>query len=65
MLRFLLDTNIISEPFKLTPSPSVIAKLRTNNEESAIASITWHELLFGFHRLPASRRSNRSFSPPY
>lgn len=58
-LRFLLDTNIISEPFKLAPSPSVIAKLHENSEESAIASVTWHELLFGFHRLPVSRRKQQ------
>ena len=59
ILRFLLDTNIISEPFKLKPSPSVVAKLQENGKDSAIASVTWHELLYGFHRLPPSRRKQQ------
>ena len=58
-MRFLLDTNIISEPFKLKPSSSVVRKLQENGKESAIASITWHELLYGFHRIPVSRRKQQ------
>ena len=59
MLRFLLDTNIISEPFKLEPNPTVVAKLQANGEANAIAAITWHELLYGFHRMPSSRRKRQ------
>ena len=55
MLRFLLDTNIISEPFKLKPAISVVSKLQDSSAESAIAAVTWHELLYGFHRMPTSR----------
>lgn len=58
-MHFLLDTNIISEPFKLVPSPVVIAKLQENSEKIAIASITWHELLFGLERMPLSRRKGQ------
>jgi tRNA(fMet)-specific endonuclease VapC len=55
-VRFLVDTNIISEPFKLQPSSSVVAKLTEYANEIAIASVSWHELLYGFYRLPDSRR---------
>ncbi|EDZ96143.1 MAG: type II toxin-antitoxin system VapC family toxin [Limnospira sp. PMC 1291.21] len=55
-MKFLLDTNIISESIKLQPNPAFLAQFRHNLPESAIASVTWHELLYGFHRLPESRR---------
>ncbi|MGA1603765.1 MAG: type II toxin-antitoxin system VapC family toxin, partial [Prochlorothrix sp.] len=58
-LRFLLDTNIISEPFKLQPSPTVVDKLQQHSDNSAISAVTWHELLYGFHRLPESRRKKQ------
>ncbi len=55
-VKFLLDTNIISESIKLQPSDIFLAHFRQNLEESAIASVTWHELLYGLYRLPESRR---------
>lgn len=55
-LKFLLDTNIISESIKLQPSEVLLAHFRQNLEESAISSVTWHELLYGLYRLPESRR---------
>ena len=55
-MRFLVDTNIISEPFKLQPTSSVVGKLTQYAEEIAITSVSWHELLYGFYRLPDSRR---------
>lgn len=58
-MRFLLDTNIISEPFKLNPVASVMTKLQQHSTESAIAAVTWHELLYGFHRMVASRRKQQ------
>jgi tRNA(fMet)-specific endonuclease VapC len=56
---FLLDTNIISEPLRLQPNPTIIAMLQQYQGEVSIASVTWHELLFGCYRLPASRRRER------
>jgi len=58
-LRYLLDTNIISESFKLNPNPAVAAKLQECGVDSAIASVTWHELLYGLGRLPNSRRKRQ------
>lgn len=59
MSRFLLDTNIISEPLKLQPNPRIISMLQQYQGEVAIACVTWHELLFGCYRLPTSRRRER------
>jgi tRNA(fMet)-specific endonuclease VapC len=57
--RFLLDTNVISEPLRPQPNPTVIQRLQQYQGEFAIASVTWHELLFGCYRLPTSKRRER------
>jgi tRNA(fMet)-specific endonuclease VapC len=54
--RYLLDTNTISEPIRPHPNQGVVERLRTYQDELAIASPVWHELLFGCYRLPPSRR---------
>ena len=59
MIRFLLDTNIISEPVRLQPNPGVINKLKEHEFEIAMASVTWHELLFGCYRLSASKKRSK------
>ncbi len=53
--RFLLDTNIISESIKRQPDETFLDNFRQNLEDSAIASVTWHELLYRLYRLPESR----------
>ena len=55
-LRYLLDTNVISEPLRPAPHPGVLEKLHLNEEHLAVSAITWHELWFGCLRLPASAR---------
>ncbi|MEH2350284.1 MAG: type II toxin-antitoxin system VapC family toxin [Nostoc sp.] len=59
MSRFLLDTNVISEPLRPQPNAAVIQRLQQYQGGFAIASVTWHELLFGCYRLPASKRRER------
>jgi tRNA(fMet)-specific endonuclease VapC len=54
--RFLLDTNILSEPTKLQPNSAVMRKLERHYRSVVTASVVLHELLFGCYRLPASRR---------
>jgi len=54
--RFLLDTNVVSEPIRPSPARGVLERLRAHEGSLAIASLTWHELLFGFARLPVSRK---------
>jgi tRNA(fMet)-specific endonuclease VapC len=56
MSRYLIDTNILSEPIKSRPTPVVVETMRHYTEDIAIASVTWHEILFGCKRLPPSRR---------
>lgn len=55
-LKYLLDTNIASEPLRPTPSRTLLRRLAGHEGEMAIASIVWHELQFGCARLPTSRR---------
>ena len=55
-LRFLLDTNIISEPLRPAPDPIILARLHEHQAEIAIAAVVWHELWFGCLRLPPSAK---------
>jgi tRNA(fMet)-specific endonuclease VapC len=56
MLRYLLDTNIVSQPVAKTPAASVLRKLRNIGDQCAIATPVWHELQYGCKRLPAGKR---------
>jgi tRNA(fMet)-specific endonuclease VapC len=55
-VKYLLDTNIVSEPLRPTPNAKVLARLKRHQDELAIASIVWHELWFGCQRLPVSAK---------
>ena len=55
-LRYLLDTNIISEPVRLIPNANVMAKLIEAKSTVAIASIVWQEVLLGCYRMSDSKR---------
>ena len=61
MKIYLLDTNIISEPTKASPSEKVIEKLAENLEYSCISSVTWAEVLSGVKLLPEGKRKNALF----
>lgn len=56
MIRYLLDTNVISEAIKALPNKNVTLKLKIYQQEIATASPVWHELQFGCLRLPVSRK---------
>jgi tRNA(fMet)-specific endonuclease VapC len=57
-LRYLLDTNAISEPLRPRPNPALLARLRRHTDEVAIASVVWHELWYGCRRLaPSPKRT--------
>lgn len=58
-LIYLVDTNIISETERLRANEAVVAKLQKHRDELALASISWHEMLYGYHRLPKSKRKQR------
>jgi tRNA(fMet)-specific endonuclease VapC len=55
-LRYLLDTNAVSEPLRPRPSKSLLSRIRKHEGEIAIASVVWHELQFGAARLPVGAR---------
>lgn len=55
---YLLDTNIISEPTKITPNEKVLQKLADNLEYSCISAVTWAEMLSGIKSLPEGKRKN-------
>lgn len=61
MQIYLLDTNIISEPTKLSPNENVIQKLADNLEYSCISAITWAEMLSGIKSLPEGKRKTGLF----
>ncbi len=54
--KYLLDTNVLSEPVRPRPSPALVRKLEAHRAEVATAATVWHELLFGLERLPPSRK---------
>ncbi len=54
--RFLLDTNVVSEPLRPQPSTRVMRRLLDHEGEMAIPSLVWHELRFGCARLARSHR---------
>ena len=53
---FLLDTNAISEPLRPQPNPTLMRRIHENEGQITIASVVWHELLYGGRRLPESKR---------
>lgn len=56
-MRFLLDTNVISEPIRPRPDPGVMAWLAAANEDDVFLScITITELRYGIERLAAGKR---------
>ncbi|OBQ45285.1 MAG: twitching motility protein PilT, partial [Aphanizomenon flos-aquae WA102] len=57
-VRFLLDSNIISEPSRPIPNTQVLDQLNRYRSEVAVASLVVHEILYGCWRLPASKRKD-------
>jgi tRNA(fMet)-specific endonuclease VapC len=55
-MKFLLDTNILSEPLAAQPNAGVLERLKRFQGELATAAPVWHELRFGCQRLPQSKK---------
>lgn len=55
-LRYVLDTNVLSEPMRPIPDPEVMDRIATARDAIATASPVWHEIEFGRLRLPAGKR---------
>ena len=52
-MRFLVDTNVLAEPMKPAPNPSVVAAIQAHLHEIAISAPAWHEMWFGCLRIPS------------
>lgn len=55
-LKYLLDTNIISQAMRPSPNPNLVERLTVNKLEIATATVVVHELLYGCFRLPESKK---------
>lgn len=55
-LRYLLDTNVVSELTKTQPNPGVLEALAREEADCAISAPTLEELVFGCRRLPQGAR---------
>lgn len=61
-LKYLLDTNILSEPTKPHPSLHVLDKLQQYNGQYCTAVTVWHELHYGVARMADSRHKEALIS---
>ena len=57
-MKYLLDTNVVSEPLRPVPSDGISERLVRHAGELAIPAPVWHEIRFGCARLPRSKRRN-------
>ncbi|MEA1947067.1 MAG: type II toxin-antitoxin system VapC family toxin [Thermodesulfobacteriota bacterium] len=55
-MKYILDTNVLSEAVKTVPNRNVMTMLEKHQAEIATASPVWHELQYGCRRLPVSRK---------
>ncbi len=56
--RYLVDTNVLSEPTRPRPDPELVRQLEAHRAEIATAATVWHELLYGLEKLPPSRKKD-------
>ena len=55
-MKYLLDTNILSEALRPVPNRKTLKGLRDHQAEVATAAPIWHEMWFGCCRLPPSAK---------
>lgn len=58
-MKYLADSNVLSEPTKPRPSAAVIEWLRRHESELVVSSIVLGELQYGILLLPAGRKRTR------
>ena len=62
VLKYLLDSNIISEPSKPEPNRNVIQLLKENSDFSAISTVSYFEMMHGILIMPDGKRKKRLMS---
>ncbi len=55
-MKYLLDTNVVSELMKPEPDPKVLAWVNENNAEICLSALVLAELAFGVESLPEGKR---------
>ena len=55
-MTFLVDSNVLSEPTKVSPDSRVVAWLTTHEDDFVVDSIILGELSFGILALPRGRK---------
>ena len=55
-MKYLLDTNVLSESVKKSPQKSVLKLTERHQHEIVTAAPVWHELFYGCQCLPVSRK---------
>jgi tRNA(fMet)-specific endonuclease VapC len=55
-LRYLLDTNVLSEATRPVPDQGVLDRVVREGDRVATAAPVWHEIEFGLLRLPTGKR---------
>jgi tRNA(fMet)-specific endonuclease VapC len=55
-MKYLLDTNVLSEAVKSVPDINVLTMFEKHQDEIITAAPVWHELQYGCERLPKSRK---------
>ncbi len=58
MIRYVLDTNVVSAYFRAVQGDPLVKTISAHPGEMAIASVVWHELRYGWRLLPESRRKS-------
>ena len=58
-LKYLLDTNVLSEPTKSQPNANVMRHLELYAGQYATSSTVWHELTYGVERMLDSKRKEQ------
>ncbi len=58
-LRYLLDTNVLSEPSRRCPDPGVQSRLLARTHEVCTAAPIVHELQYGLARMPDGVRKQQ------
>ena len=58
-MKYLLDSNIVSEPSKPVPNEKVLVKLSANRKDCVISTVSFFEMLHGVLILPDGRRTQR------
>lgn len=58
-MKYLVDSNVLSEPTKPNPAPAVIQWLNDHEDEIGVDPIILGEVQYGIHIMPVGKRRRR------